>query len=299
MNGQSILVTGATGKQGGAVARHLLRADWQVRALVRDPESQSARQIEADGAELVQGDLFDRKSLDRALSGAYGAFSVQNYWLPKVGFDGEIAQGKSLANAAAEAGVGHFVYSSVGAAHRGMGQRHFESKWIIEQYLEEIGLPRTILRPVAFMDNIAWSRAEISNGLLFSMGTAAEKRTQIIAVDDIGAIAAIVFSDPEKFLGQRIEIAGDELTDAERASVLTEVTGRAVQVTERELPKGYEPDEEQLAAIRFFNGEAYSADIEAVRAIHPELRTFRQFLIDTGWRDLPVELMPEQTGPGG
>ncbi len=86
--------------------------------------------------------------------GAYGVFSVQNHWLPDVGFDGEIRQGKLLAEAAKEAGVQHFVYTSVGAAHRGEGKKHFESKWIIERYLIEIGLPQSTVRPASFMENL-------------------------------------------------------------------------------------------------------------------------------------------------
>ena len=144
MDNKVVLVTGATGQQGGAVATHLLKDGWDVRALVRDPDKEQAQALLSQGVQLVQGDLYDRASLDRAVDGIYGVFSVQNYWLPDVGYDGEIKQGKLLADAAKDADVEHFVYTSVGAAHRGMGQRHFESKWIIERYLEELDLPHTI-----------------------------------------------------------------------------------------------------------------------------------------------------------
>ncbi len=174
-NDKIILVTGATGQQGGAVARHLLEEGWKVRALVRDPKKDTAQALAKQGAELVQGDLYDSASLDKALEGMYGAFSVQNFWLPDVGYEGEIKQGKLFANAANEAGIQHFVYSSVGAAHRGMGQKHFESKWIIEQYVKELGLPHTILRPAAFMDNLNWQRVEISNGTYRGFGVATDK----------------------------------------------------------------------------------------------------------------------------
>lgn len=297
MSNKTILVTGATGQQGGAVARHLLQDGWGVRTLVRDLDKVAAKHLEEQGAELSKGDLFDRASLDRALEGVHGAFSVQNFWLPDVGYEGEIRQGRLLADAAKEAGVKHFVYSSVGAAHRGMGQKHFESKWIIEQSIEEIGLPHTILRPVAFMDNINWSRAEISNGRLPSMGVSQKKRNQLIAADDIGAVAAIVFSNRNEYLTRTLELAGDELTEAEKAAVLTKVIGRSVKLVEWQVPEGYSPDEEQIAAIRFFDGKAYAADIDAVRAIHPGLRNFEQFLIDNGWKDLPMLPVPEDANP--
>jgi len=126
---ETILVTGATGQQGGAVTRHLLAGGWRLRALIRDPDKPAARALAENRVELVQGDLNDRASLHRALKGVYGVFSVQNFWLPDVGAEGEVRQGKNIADAASAAGVQHIVYTSVGAAHRGMGQAHFASKW--------------------------------------------------------------------------------------------------------------------------------------------------------------------------
>ena len=293
MDNKVVLVTGATGQQGGAVATHLLKDGWDVRALVRDPDKEQAQALLSQGVQLVQGDLYDRASLDRAVDGIYGVFSVQNYWLPDVGYDGEIKQGKLLADAAKDADVEHFVYTSVGAAHRGMGQRHFESKWIIERYLEELDLPHTIVRPAAFMNTLEWARAGISNGLFPSWGIREDKKAQLIAVDDIGAIVAVVFSDRPSFLGRTLEIAGDELSELEQAEALTKVIGRPVKVEPQQLPEGGAVDEEQLAAARFFNGEGYSADIAAVRKIHPGLHTLEHHLRKAGWEDLPVLPMPD------
>src|SRR5215208_7552092 len=156
MNSKIIAVTGATGQQGGAIARKLLEDGWKVRALTRDQEKPAAQALASAGAELIAGDLDSRSELDAAFEGAYGVFSVQNFWLPNVGFEGEIRQGKNVADAAKAAGIGHLVFSSVGAAHRGMGQKHFESKWIIEQYIHSLELPYTILRPAAFFENFNW-----------------------------------------------------------------------------------------------------------------------------------------------
>ena len=148
-----IVVTGATGQQGGATARHLLAQGWRVRAFVRDPIKPAAQELAAKGAELVQGDLDDRASLDRALSGAYGAFSVQTFMGPE-GPIGEARQGMVLADAAKAAGIQHLVYTSVGGAERKSGLPHFESKWQIEEHIRSLGLPATILRPVFFMENL-------------------------------------------------------------------------------------------------------------------------------------------------
>ena len=150
-NGRLVLVTGATGQQGGAVARNLLGRGFGVRALTRDPEKPEANVLAERGAEVVRGELEDRSSLDRALEGVYGVFSVQNFW--EAGYDREIEQGKRLVDAAKAADIEHYVYSSVGSAHRETGIPHFDSKWEVEEHLRGSGVPFTILRPVFFMQN--------------------------------------------------------------------------------------------------------------------------------------------------
>lgn len=296
--GKHILVTGATGQQGGAVARHLLKEGWKVRALVRDPQKPQAQALAKQGVELVKGDLNNRASVDAALKGAYGVFSVQNYWLPDVGFDGEVRQGNLLADAAKAAGVKHFVYSSVGSAHRGMGQKHFESKWLIEQHIQQLGLPYTVVRPVAFMDNYNWQRPQISNGAFNGIGLPPNKTMQLVAVDDIGAFIALAFDKPQEFFGKTIEFAGDELTESQMAAIFTKVIGRPVQLTPRQMPAGAQPDPEQIAMFNFFNGKAYDADIPALRKIYPGLHRLEPYLRETGWENLPVLPIPAQSGWG-
>lgn len=286
--GKTIVVTGATGQQGGAVARHLMRDGWKIRALVRDPDKNAAQVLAKNGAELAQGDMNDRASLDAALRGAYGVFSVQNYWLPGVGYEGEVRQGKLLADAAKQAGVQHFLFSSVGAAHRGMGQRHFDSKWEIEKYIQQLALPYTILRPVAFMDNANYQRAAISNGMYFSMGIPPTKTMQVVAVEDIGGFVALIFDNRSEFLGKTIEFGGDELTEPQIVDALSRVIGRPVQLQAPQFPRGRVPDEEQIAMGRFFNAEGYSADIPALRKRYPKLHTYEQYLNESGWKNLPV-----------
>ncbi len=289
-----IVVTGATGQQGGATARHLLAKGWKVRALTRDPSKPAAQALTAAGAEVFMADNEDRASLDRAMQGAYGAFSVQNFWLPGVGAEGEIRQGKISAEAAQAAGIQHFIYSSVGAAHRGMGQAHFASKWEIEQYIQSLSLPYTILRPVAFMENYNWQRAAITNGTFTGWGLRPDKGLQLIAADDIGAFAELVFAHPQDYLGKTLEIAGDELTEPQFAETFTTVIGRPIKLAQPSPPKDEQPTEEQIAMIQFFNGQGYNADIPALRKIHPGLRTFEQWLRETGWEK--AEPMPIPAG---
>ncbi|HSL44761.1 MAG TPA: NmrA/HSCARG family protein, partial [Anaerolineales bacterium] len=269
MNNRIIAVTGATGQQGGAVARKLLQDGWKVRALTRDIDKPAAQELASLGAEVVAGDLDNRAELDAAFQGAYGVFSVQNFWLPNVGFEGEIRQGQNVADTAKAAGVKHLVYSSVGAAHRGMGQKHFESKWIIEQHIHSLGIPYTILRPVAFFDNFNWERAVILNGTFNAIGLRPEKERQLIAVEDIGVFTALAFANPEGYAGNTIELAGDALTESQLADTFAKVIGRPVKLVTPTGGGGRRTDEEMTAMFAFFNGEAYDADIPALRKLHP------------------------------
>jgi uncharacterized protein YbjT (DUF2867 family) len=298
MKDKIIAVTGATGQQGGAVTRKLLAEGWKVRALTRDVNKPAAQELKGLGAELVTGDMDNRAELDAAFQGAYGVFSVQNFWLPNVGYEGEINQGKSVADAAETAGVQHLVYSSVGAAHRGLGQKHFESKWIVEQHIQSIGVPYTIFRPAFFMENYNWSRAQILNGTLTSIGLQPEKGLQSIAVEDIAIFVALAFANPEQYTGKTIELSGDELTESQIADTFTKVIGRPVKLT---MPSGENSrvsDEEMTAMFNFFNGEAYNADIAALRKLHPELLTLEQYLRKNGWENAEPIPMPENTGWG-
>ena len=298
MNNKIIAVTGATGQQGGAVARKLLAEGWQVRALTRDINKPAAQELKALGAELIAGDMDNRAELDAAFQGVYGVFSVQNFWLPTVGFENEIKQGKAVADAAKAAGVQHLVYSSVGSAHRGMGQKHFESKWLIEQYIHTLNIPYTILRPVAFMDNHNWSRAYILNGTFSGNGTRPDKATQIIAVEDIGVFVALAFANIKDYQGKTIELAGDELTEPQLAEMFTKVIGRPVTLTAPTGGWGNASEEEMQAAYNFFNGEAYNADIAALRKLHPGLLRFEDYLLKNGWKNQQPIPMPENAGWG-
>jgi len=296
MNNKIIAVTGATGQQGGAVARKLLADGWKVRALTRDASKPAAQELAALGAQILPGDMEDPAELAAAFRDVYGVFSVQNYWLPTVGFDGEIHQGKNVAEAAKVAGVKLLVFSSVGAAQRGMGQKHFESKWIIEQYIHTLDVPHTILRPAYFMNNHNWSRASILNGSLAGMGLRPEKSMQSLAVEDIAVFAALAFADPEKYLGRTLELAGDELTELQTAQVFSRVIGRPVTLTGPVAGARRRSEEEMQAMFIFFNGEGYRADIPALRKLHPGLLSLEQFLRKNGWEN--AQPVPEAGNAG-
>jgi uncharacterized protein YbjT (DUF2867 family) len=281
-----ILVSGATGQQGGAVARNLLERGFAVRALTRDAEKAAARELGDLGAEVVSGDLEDRSSIDRVLDGVYGVFSVQQFW--GIGVEGEVRQGVLLADAAKAAGVEHYVYSSVGSAHRETGIPHFDSKWEVEEHVRASGVPYTVLRPVFFMQNWEFMREPILGGTL-PQPLAPGKPFQMIDAEDIGVFVAMAFEDPETWIGREVDIAGDELTMPEIAGTFSRVIGRNVDYFQ--VPwEGFEEQmgEEYTIMYRWFNDEGYEADIAALRDEYPGLVSFEQYLRGYGWENAEV-----------
>jgi len=280
-----VLITGATGRQGGAVVRHMLPRGWKLRALTRNPDSGIAQELARLGVEVVRGDLEDSTSLDRAVRGSYGVYSVQDFW--SVGARREVQQGKNLADAAKKAGIAHFVYSSVGGAERNSGIDHWESKWEIEQHIRELNLPATILRPVAFMENYYIDQVEL--GLLRGKlvdPVRADQPYQTIATDDIGAFVALVFERPKEFIGQALEIAGSELTNLEAAEVFSRVLGKKVKFRRLPLPiVRLVLGKEYYQMFHWFNHAGFNADIEGLRRRYPEvhLRSLEEWLRDEGW----------------
>lgn len=277
----SILVSGATGQQGGAVARHLAALGFRVRALTRKAHQSAARALADDGVEIVQGDLSDRESLDRALDGVYGAFSVQNFY--EAGFDGEISQGETFADAAKDAGVKHFVYSSVGSAERQTGIPHFESKWQIEEHVRAIGLPATVLRPVFFMENWGRMKDTILGGVL-PQPLSPDTQLQQIAVTDVGAFAALAFSNPDEWMGRAVEIAGDELSMTKVAEMFSRSLNREVKYVQVPWDAFEQQVGKELALMyAWFESYGYKADIDALRKQYPQLASFESFLRTQRW----------------
>jgi uncharacterized protein YbjT (DUF2867 family) len=283
-----ILVCGATGNQGGAVVRSLLDRGFQVRALTRDSQKSEAQALADQGAEVVQGDMEDRSDMERLLEGVYGIFSVQNFW--ETGYDREVQQGKTVADAVKVAGVRHCVYSSVGSAHRETGIPHFDSKWEVEEHLRELDLPYTVLRPVFFMQNWEMMREPILGGTL-PQPLDPDKPFQHVAVEDIGAFATIAFEHPDEWIGREVDIAGDEQTMPEIAATFGRVIGREVDYYQVPWDQFEEQMGEEFAVMyRWFNDVGYEADIDALRREYPELTTFERYLRSHGWEgaELPV-----------
>ena len=284
MNNKTILVTGATGQQGGAVARHLLKQPgFAVRALTRDSSKPAARDLAQAGADIFRGDLDDPASVRRALEGAWGVFSVQNFM--ECGYDREIRQGKTLADAAKAAGLQHLVYSSVVSADRKTGLPHFESKWQIEQHIHQCGIPYTILRPAFFMQNwFTYGRESILNGAL-SLPLNPQTPLQQISVEDIGAFAAMAFQNPSKWADRTIELAGEELTMLRVAETLSRVLGRTVKYVQVAWEQFRQSAGEEMTRMyRWFQDVGYHVDIAALRREYAHLSTLEQVLRHQDWK---------------
>ena len=282
--GRPVLVTGATGKQGGAVARELLTRGFRVRAVTRDTGKPDARKLAELGAEVVRGDLDDPESLRSALAGVGGVFAVQNFW--ETGFEREVQQGIALAELASDVGVDHFVYSSVGSAHRKTGLSHFESKWTIEERIRALGLPYTIFRPVFFMDNweTPFLRAVILDGTL-AQPLDPSRTFQQVAVADVGAFVAMAFADRDTWLGRELDLAGDELTMQQIADTFSRVIGRPVRYVQLSWEQ-YESaaGEEYTRMYRWFDRVGYDANVPELRRIYPQLTTFEKYLRSHDWK---------------
>ena len=275
-----ILVTGATGQQGGAVATALLTKGQKIRVMSRTPEKASA--LAQAGAEVVKGNLTNASDLQAALRGVHGVFAMSTPF--EAGMDQEVRQGIMMADSAKQAGIAHYVYTSVGSAHRNTGIPHFETKWKVEQHIRQIGLPATVLRPVWFMENFTTFSKPSAEGILM-MPMRADKKLAMVALRDIGEFGAAAFMRPNDFLGQAIDLAGDELTMPDVAAHLSKVTGRSIQFQGLPLEQAEAAMGHDLATMfRWFNEVGYQINVAALKQTFGiPLTTFAEWIKTVDW----------------
>jgi len=289
MKPELILVTGATGAQGGAVARHLLAAGRRVRILTRNPACAAALALIAAGAEAVRGDFDDAISLRAAMTGINGVFSMQNAVAE------EVAQGLALVEEARRAGVQQFVHTSVSGTTGfeqfpdwGTGrwtESYWTAKWTIEEAVRKAGFPRwTVLRPVFMMDNFiqpkvqhmfpGLQRGEIASALK------ADTKLQLISADDVGHFAVAAFAVLARFTGHNIDLAAESLTVAQIAAILSEQLAHPIRVIE------LSPDEAVANGLfpgwvlsqEWTNVHGYRASIEALATWNISLTSFADWI---------------------
>lgn len=252
-----VVISGATGQQGGATLRALAGKGFTIRALTRTPDSDKAQALKALGAELVKAELDDEASVRAALTGAWGAFAVQNTWT--AGVEGEEAQGHRFAKIAREVGVEHYVYTSVASADRQTGIPHFENKFRVENTVRGLGFPSyTIIRPVFFMENLVspW----FLNGDKLVSALQPGTVLQMITVPDIGQYGALAFTDP-RFKNLELDIAGDAVTLPQAAATIGQALGRPLEYLQIPMSEVRKNSEDFALMLEWFEKVGYDADI--------------------------------------
>ena len=274
-----IAVVGATGRQGSSVARHLLGDGWQVRALTRNPSGEAARALQAMGAEIRQADTEDLPSVVAAFTGAYGIYNVQN---PEKGGTGaEIRQGGNVAEAAAEAGIRHVVHGSAGVSSHRTGVGYWDSKQVVAQRFRDLGLPLTVLRPMAFMELMTDKGyyPQVSTWHLMPKLMGPDTQIGWLCLDDLGAIAARVFADPGRWSGQELGLLSDLRSIEELRALWTERTGRRPRrVPMPEWLFKRIAGTELTTMWRWLGSQEFDKSTDATRQILPEALTVREWL---------------------
>ncbi|KAK6539641.1 hypothetical protein TWF694_009847 [Orbilia ellipsospora] len=281
---RTILIAGATGQQGGAVLEALKstpefsNSSLSIRAIARDPTAAS-KKLGSTNISFHKANLTDQASLEAAMAGVDAAFLIT---IPIPNPEAEVTQGKTFIDAAKAAGVKYIVFSSVGSAERNTGVPHFESKRVVEKYLEESGIAHSIIRPVAFMDNFPLQGL----GRFFALGMfktfLGNKRVQLIAVKDIGVFGAKALIDPVYWTGKEVELAGDDKSVKEILDVYQKVQGSRPWIAWLPylLLKLMLPTDIFLM-FKFFYEDGYKADIPELQKLHPALMSLEDFLSET------------------
>lgn len=261
---RKVLVSGATGQQGGSVVQALLKDGHHIIGITRNVNSPKAQALKAQGVEMTSVDFTDFDALVKIMQQVDTVFGMTTPF--EAGVGAETVQGKTMADAAAKAGVGHFIFNSVGDANRSTGIPHFDSKYEVEKHLATLDLNYTIVGPTYFMDNLAYFNLQAlkEEGML-RIAMPADRKLQQIAVEDIGRFVAWVVNERENMFGQRVNIAGDELSGEEAAAALSRVTGKEIRY------EGFDPDviraqSEDLAIMyEWFISDGYTADMQLAK----------------------------------
>jgi uncharacterized protein YbjT (DUF2867 family) len=277
--GKTIAVLGATGRQGGQVVHHLLNQGWRVRAITRKPESKKAMTLKERGAEVIRADLEDPASLESAFANAYGVFNMQAPISGKIEI--EIRQGRNAAQAAKKTGIRHLVYGSAGPGHTKTGIEQWDAKIEVTQAMKELGLPLTVLRPMAFMELMVDPTYYPQSSTWYTMPKFAgtERKIPWLSVRDLGTITAKAFANPDEYIDRDLRLAADAQSLAECREIYREVRGKYP-------PRFPMPlflfrkfvGQDVLNMWRWLRTNPVDLDTSQTYEVHPEAMTVRTWL---------------------
>ena len=280
----AVLVTGATGKQGGAVARRLLEKGHKVRAFTRNADSPAAKALAAAGAGIAVGKLEDRASIDRAIAGVDAVFSMGTPF--EAGIEVETLQGVTVADAAKAAGA-YLVYTSVGSADRATGIPHFDSKYEVEKHIRKIGASAVIIAPVYFMENaVAFTREQLKGGV-YATPLAPGRKLAQIALADIAAVAVTALENRNRFAGKRYDIGGDDVSGNDAVEILSRVTGKKFSYFQVPMEMiRQRMGEDGAKMYEWFERTGYTLDHAALKREFPEVgwHTFDAWAQTQDWK---------------
>jgi uncharacterized protein YbjT (DUF2867 family) len=265
-NQRNILVTGATGQQGGSLARLLLQKKHKVHALTRNTQSTAAQDLRNRGAKILKGDLDDSDSLKRAVKDVQSIFLMGTPF--EDGTEGEIRRGKLMADIAKENNIDHIVYSSVANADKNTGIPHFESKYKVEQHINNLGIPHTIIGPTFFMENLLGTGLEQGQiALPLSLSTILQQS----ALENIAEFTALVLERRKPFLGKRIDIASDEVTGEQAAKILSNELGQRIRYVPVPLEQVYQANQDMARMYDWYENRGTDIDISTLHQEYPEV----------------------------
>jgi uncharacterized protein YbjT (DUF2867 family) len=286
----TVLVSGATGNQGGAVTQALLASGHKVRALTRNTDSSRAKRLVNQGVELMQGNFDDAESLGQAFQG------IDSFYLmgspQEVGVDGESKQGIALADAAMAAKVGHLVYGSVANADLDTGIPHFDSKYRVEKHIKALGIPYTISAPVFFMDNVIapWAIDALKGGKIMQ-ALPGGRALQQVSVKNIGEFVASLIGKREDVFGKRFDFAGDELTGDECATTLSRITGHRVTYEAVPVSVIRQQSSDMASMFEWFDRVGYNVNISELHRVFSDVhwQRYSQWVESQDWQFLNQE----------
>ncbi len=288
MSSKLISVFGATGQQGNAVARALLAKNYKVKAVTRNPDNDKAQELKKLGAEIAQvKNMDDTQELEQAIQGSYGVFAVTNFWgmiaeNPETAYDREIAQGKAIGDICKKFGVQHLVYSGLEHVQVIMGKPcpHFDTKGIVEKYLDENGIPNTSTRYSFYFDNFLGSfPMQKQDDGTYTLTFPAQKPMDGVSVADGGPAVAAIFDNPSEYIGKKIGFSGEKLTGHQYTDILSKVTGKSVKfnyVPPEIFAKFPFPGADDIAVMfEFYDfGDGPDRNVELTNKLNPATQGF-------------------------